>query len=431
MLALSVFGASSVVAPCGVSGAPHAIAPVMPARAGARPASSSPISHVVILIMENRSFNYMFNGYPGATTTLHGKTHTGRVVQLQQIPLEAHGDVGHNHPDFETEYDNGKMDGFDLDAWDPRLPALAPYAYAPQSEVAPDWSIAQQYTLGDQNFESVTTNSYPAHQYLIAGQSAFAIGLPSDPDVWGCDSRPGTTVSVLNSHGKMIRGPFPCFDYSTLADLLDARHLSWRYYTVTPTYTWDGYDAISHIRYGNDWNTDIVWPSTQFTSDVSAGKLAAVTWIVPANINSDHSGSGSKSGPSYVASIVNAVGTSQFWNSTAIFVVWDDWGGWFDSVPPPQLDRMGLSFRVPLLVVSPWARHGYVSHVQHEFGSILHFTESNFGLGSLGQTDARADDLSDCFDYSQTPPPFKPIDAPFSPPQLRRLEAADTTPLDD
>jgi len=152
---------------------------------------------------------------------------------------------------------------------------------------------------------------------------------------------------------------------------------------------------------------------------------------VPANVNSDHSGSGSKSGPSYVASIVNAVGTSQFWNSTAIFVVWDDWGGWFDSVPPPQLDRMGLSFRVPLLVVSPWARHGYVSHVQHEFGSILHFTESNFGLGSLGQTDARADDLSDCFDYSQTPPPFKPIDAPFSPPQLRRLEAADTTPLDD
>jgi len=416
---------------CGGTGSPSVIQQAQGLRQGGRPASTTPITHVVILIMENRSLNYMFNGYPGANTVRHGTTHTGQVVKLQQISLSAHGDVGHNHPDFLAEYDNGKMDGFDLDTWDPRLPALAPYAYAPQADVQPDWTIAGQYTLADKMFESVTTNSYPAHQYLIAGQAAFAIGLPSDPDVWGCDSRVGTTVSVLNSRGKMVKGPFPCFDYQTLADLADQHGVSWRYYTVTPTYTWNGYDAISHIRYGSDWTNDIVYPSTQFTTDVAAGNLAGITWIVPDNRNSDHSGSGSKTGPSYVASIVNAVGQSQFWSSTAIFVVWDDWGGWYDPVAPPQLDRMGLSFRVPMLVVSPWSKHNYVSHVQHEFGSILHFTESTFGLGSLGQTDARADDLSDCFDFTQPPPLFLKISAPYSPEQLKRIEATDTTPLDD
>jgi phospholipase C len=114
-----------------------------------------------------------------------------------------------------------------------------------------------------------------------------------------------------------------------------------------------------------------------------------------------------------------------------VFVVWDDWGGWYDHVPPQQLDRMGLGFRVPFLVASPWSRHNYVSHVQHEFGSILHFTEANFGLPNLGQTDVRADDLSDCFDYLQSPPPFVKIDAPMSLQQLRRLEAADMSGPDN
>jgi phospholipase C len=394
-------------------------------------ASTVPITHVVILVMENRTLDYMFNGYPGADTVTSGKIHTGQIVPLQQIPLEASGDVYHNHPNFLAAYDNGKNDGFDLEGWDPQLPPLAPYAYAPQAEVQTDWTIANQYTLADRMFESVTSNSYPAHQYLIAGQSAYAIGLPSDRNTWGCDSKPGTTVSLLNSHGHIVNGPFPCFDYQTLADLLDAAHQSWKFYTPTPFYTWSAYDAIRHIRYGPDWSANIVTPATQFNTDVAQGRLAAVTWISPANKSSDHSGNHSKSGPSYVASVVNAVGQSQFWNSTAIFVVWDDWGGWYDHVPPQQLDRMGLSFRVPMLVVSPWSRHNYVSHVQHEFGSILHFTESTFGLGNLGQTDARADDLSDCFDYTQSPRPFVHINAQYSLQQLKQIEATDTSPPDD
>jgi phospholipase C len=112
-----------------------------------------------------------------------------------------------------------------------------------------------------------------------------------------------------------------------------------------------------------------------------------------------------------VASIVNGIGHSDLWDSTAILVVWDDWGGWFDHVAPPQLDRMGLGPRVPFIVISPYAKRHYVSHVQHEFGSILKFTEDVFSLPRLGTTDVRSDALRDCFDFMQSPTPFTTIRA--------------------
>lgn len=391
---------------------------------------SGPISHIVIIVMENRTLNYMFNGFPGAYTVTQGNAHTGRSITLQQLPLEAPGDLAHSYQPFMTAYDNGKMDGFDLEGWDPRLPKFAPYSYAPPTEVQPDWAIAQQYTLADQMFQSNKSNSYPAHQYLIAGQSENAIGNPH-AGVWGCDSPPGTTVPILNSFGHEVNGPFPCFDYQTLADLMDGAGLPWRMYVTGVTTHWSAFDAISHIRYGNDWANDVVSPTSQFTTDIANGYLANVTYVMPTDKESDHPGTQSASGPSFVASIVNAVGQSQFWNSSVVLVTWDDWGGLYDPVAPQKLDVMGLGFRVPLLVVSPYAKSGYVSHVQHEFGSILHFAESTFGLPSLGTTDARADDLSDCFNFSQQPRRFVRISAPISPAQLRRIEAADTSPPDD
>ena len=197
---------------------------------------------------------------------------------------------------------------------------------------------------------------------------------------------------------------------------MNAQGMSWRYYSpalLTSGGIWNTPDSFSPLRYGVYWSRNVVSPETQVLADIQNGQLAQVTWVVPSGMNSDHPGSYSKTGPSWVASIVDAIGASQFWGSTAIFVTWDDWGGWYDHVPPPQLDDMGLSFRVPLLVISPYARHGYVSHVQHEFGSILHFTEENFGMPSLNESDARADDLSDCFDFSQTPAPFLRVRAPI------------------
>ncbi len=173
---------------------------------------------------------------------------------------------------------------------------------------------------------------------------------------------------------------------------------------------------MKHIRYGPDWAADVVAPSQQFIADVGKGYLAGVTWITPSCYNSDHAGCLGKGGPAWVTSLVNAVGESQFWDTTAIFVMWDEWGGWYDHVAPPTLDYDGLGFRVPLVVVSPYAKKNYVSHVQYEHGSILRFAEDTFGLAQLAASDARATSpAADCFDFSKPPRKFKPFAArPFA-----------------
>lgn len=182
---------------------------------------------------------------------------------------------------------------------------------------------------------------------------------------------------------------------------------------------WNAPDAIEHIRYGSDY-AYVVAPTKQIITDIGAGNLPNVSWAIPTAAESDHASVTDGSGPSFVASIVNAVGASQYWNSTAIFVVWDDWGGWYDHIKPPQYNYYELGFRVPLIAISPYARPAYVSHTQHEFASILNFVEETFGVtctnpppncGALRYTDMRADDLSDMFNYAQTPLAFKQIPA--------------------
>jgi phospholipase C len=137
--------------------------------------------------------------------------------------------------------------------------------------------------------------------------------------------------------------------------------------------------------------------------------LPGVAWVVPTAAESDHATGNNGSGPAWVATVVNAIGKSKYWNDTAIFVTWDDWGGWYDHVAPEQYNSYELGLRVPLIVISPYARPKYVSHVQHEFGSLLRFTEETFNLPSLGATDTRADDLRDMFDWAQKPLRFTPI----------------------
>jgi len=150
-------------------------------------------------------------------------------------------------------------------------------------------------------------------------------------------------------------------------------------------------------------------------TDASKGKLPSVAWVIPDGINSDHAGFGrSDKGPSWVAGVVNAIGQGSDWNSTAIIILWDDWGGWYDHVAPPQLDYAGLGFRVPMIVVSPYAKSGYVSSTQYEFGSVVKFVEEAFGLGSLGTDDQRANSIDDMFNFSAKPRAFNPINAKYS-----------------
>jgi phospholipase C len=396
------------------------------------PLSTTAIQHVVIIVQENRSFDNLFYGFPGADST--------PSVAEDEVPLEAGQDVCHFHSSVSAAYDVGAMDGFANEqlcgvvngTYQPEgAPSTYMYAHVPQAEVQAYWTLAQRYTLADRMFQSNNGPSFAAHQYLIAGQSDDAADVP-DGSPWGCDAPKGTTVPVINPDGTETTGPFPCFDYTTLGNELDAANLSWAYYTPaldTQGGLFSAYDAIRSVRYGSDWNTRIISPETQILSDVAAGKLANVTWVIPSFPNSDHPLSASNTGPDWVSSVVNAIGNSPFWNSTVIFIVWDDWGGWYDHVAPPQLDRMGLGFRVPLIVVSPYARRGYVSHTQHEFGSILHYVEEQFNLQPLGFTDVRADDLSDCFDYTQVPASFRTISTRYSAWYFKHLPPS-TLPLD-
>jgi phospholipase C len=220
----------------------------------------------------------------------------------------------------------------------------------------------------------------------------------------------------------------PCFDHPTLIDLLNAKGVTWRYYDAGNNGYWSAPDAIKHLRYGPAW-ANVITPETTVLTDISGGKLQQVSWVNPTCAESDHASCNKGTGPAWVASIVDAVGKSKYWNNTAIFITWDDWGGWFDHVKPVVYSSYEVGFRVPLIVVSPYAKRGYVSHVQHEQASILKFVEKNWNLGSLGYADARADDLSDCFNFYGPPGKFVMIGGEMTTAQL--MHGPTNEPADD
>jgi len=385
------------------------------------------ISHVVIILQENRSFDNLFQGFPGADVQSYGYTSEGKQVTLQPVSLAAPWDLGHNSVSYYQSCDGQgslpgtdcKMDGFNREIatcgnrGEPPCPNQHPqYSFVPNSETKPYFAMAQQYVLADRMFASdFDASSFVSHQYIIAGQAASTINYPAT--TWGCDGGPKDTVPTVTQQRQYGPRLQACFDYRTLGDELDNAGISWGYYTSSledgSGNLWSAYQAVKHIRYGRDWNADVISPQTNFYGDVKNGKLRAVSWIMPTCRNSDHASCDSTTGPHWVASLVNAIGASKYWNSTAIFVMWDDYGGWYDHVAPPLVDYDGLGIRVPLIVVSAYAKKSYVSHTQYEHGSILKFVESRFGLAPLSATDSRANSPVDCFDFSAPPRAFSPI----------------------
>lgn len=425
-------GAAVLVAAAGCSSrndAPVASIPSLaaPARAvssaaGGR-ATNSPIKHVVILIQENRSFDNFFATYPGADGATSGLTHTGATIPLRKGNLVA-DDFGHGHPDFVTEFDKGKMDGFDLAT--PGFSKYDAYQYVDPAQIRPYWTLAHQYVLADHMFQTEGSGSFTAHQDLIAGGTAISeneslIDNPNEQP-WACDAPAGTTVPVIDRITKheLMHGPFPCLSYPTLRDVLDPAGLSWRFYYpappgVGPSLLWDAFSAIKAVRYSPQWVNNRVLDS-QIFSDIDDGGLANVSWVTPNAPNSDHPGENSDTGPSWVTQVVDAIGEGPQWNSTAIIVVWDDWGGFYDNVRPPQIRYTGLGFRVPCLIISPYAKKNYVSKTQYEFGSILKFIEDNWSLKRIGTSDAdpTTNSIVDSFDFTKPARKFVPIKAKYS-----------------
>jgi phospholipase C len=394
------------------------------------PPSTAKIQHVVVIFQENRSTDNLFHGLPNADVADSGVNSAGVTVPLTPVALAGDYDLYHTHPAFVDMYDGGKMDGADKipslcnkNATDCPGPNLQ-FRYVNPSDVAPYFQMAEQYTFGDRMFQTNQGPSFPAHQFIIAGTSQpatlsdlFASENPLlqgvQATLTGCTSPATETVQLIDPTGSESATTYPCFEHRVLTDLLDAKGITWRYYTPLPGSIWTAPNAIRHIRLGPDWTNNVILNQKQALLDAGAGQLPQVSWVIPTAEASDHAGFNDGSGPSWVASIVNAIGASPYWSSTAIFITWDDWGGWYDHVAPTIYDSYEYGFRVPLIVVSPYAKAGYVSHVTHDFGSILKFIEEDFSLPSLGTADARADDLSDCFDFSQTPLSFKAIRAKY------------------
>ena len=198
-------------------------------------------------------------------------------------------------------------------------------------------------------------------------------------------------------------------DIPTLADRLNQRHLTWRYYAPRigqPGYIWSTFDAIRHIRDSPQWGAN-VRPWRQFETDVAHGHLAAVTWLVTDTAQSEHPPASTCLGENTTVSEVNAVMRSPFWASTAIFVTWDDYGGFYDHVAPPQRTPWGLGPRVPTLVISPYARRGAVDQTPYDFSSLLRFVEHRFTLAPLSTRDARGPAMEGSF--APTAPPLAPF----------------------
>jgi phospholipase C len=387
------------------------------------------IKHIVYIVQENRSFDNLFQGYPGADTVSSGKDSKGKTIVLTPASLATQYDIDHSaQAMFAACHGAGRLAGTKcrMDGFDKELayggPPHPQYVYVPHKDSKPYFDMANEWVLADRMFQSQLDESFVAHQYVIAAQAAASVNLPYGQ--WGCGGGNGDLIyTVTQNRNPLGTEQVACYDYQTLGDELDAAGVSWRFYTSkysAPSSDggsyWSGYQAVKHIYYGPDWLKDVITPQNRFITDVRAGKLAGFTWITPQCVDSDHVNCGGGYGPSWVAALVNTVGKSKFWNSTAIFVQWDDWGGLYDHVPPPFKDYDGLGFRVPLLVISPYAKEHYVSHVQYETASVLRFAEDLWGLGQLAAADKRATTpAADCFDFSRRPRKFVPIQAPKGP----------------
>ncbi len=405
------------------------------------PPSSSRIQHVVIIFQENRTPDNLFQDSVliknGADIASSGLNSQGQTIALIPGPLANTYDLNHGHEDFLAMYDNGKMDGADKIGCLPSCPSNPQYMFVSPQDVQPYFTMAEQYTFGDRMFQTNEGPSLPAHQFIISGTSAPTATSTSfaaeNAGGAGCLSPPGETVKLINSSGVEFGTQFPCFEHPTLIDALDAKGIRWRYYTVDAGVNaalWNGPDAIQHLcqpqmQNGTlvctaaDW-ANVIMNNTQILNDIANNQLPQVSWVIPTGQTSDHARFNDGSGPSWVASIVNAIGNSAYWTNTAIIITWDDWGGWYDHVPPKVINDgtswgsgYVYSFRVPLIVVSPFAKAGFISHNTHDFGSILKFIEETFGLSSVGYADVPADDFSDCFNFSQTPIKFQTIPAPL------------------
>jgi phospholipase C len=395
------------------------------------PQDLTAIQHFVFIIKENRTFDNYFGTFPGANGATQGTISTGQVLPLAHAPDVMPRGVAHTWQAAMQAIDYGRMDGFDLPAISKALCTVNGdylcYQQYYQQDLPNYWEYATTFSLADEAFSSEHSASFANHLYTVAAESGGVINNPygtSNPQGWGCDAPAKSVVQIINSQSyiSLVR---PCFDFQTLPDSLQNAGLSWNYYAASAGengYAFSTLDAINHIRNSSLWTTNVL-PTAQFITDAMNGNLPAVSWVTQTGNVDDHPPNGVCVGENWTVSVINAVMQGPDWPSTAIVLTWDDYGGLYDHVAPPQPDQFGLGPRVPLIIISPYAKPGYISHTMYEFSSFLKTVEERFNLPPLTEHDQNANDLLDSFDFTQSPLPPLIL-------SQRQCPVASTTELD-
>lgn len=385
------------------------------------PAGMDKVQHIVWIIQENHSFDNYFGTYPGAdglppdacSPELPGAK---RCVAPFHMPAKMPPcDLAHRWVIAHADYDHGAMDGF---VW--AEGTAYTMGYYDQRDIPNYWAYAHHYVLADRFFSSLMGASLPNHLYTVAAQSGGVINnMFSVKEV----------EDDLDSPGG--------YSFATMVNLFNKAHISWKYYVETQRINspaakrdyladpdpkhyslWNPLPGFKAIR-ENPADMAHLVSLNEFFDDLKSGTLPAVSWIVPMGIDSEHPPAFPETGMWYVTRLLNSLMQSPYWKSTVVFLTWDDYGGFYDHVPPPLVDAFGYGPRVPTLVISPFAKSDYISHQTYDFTSMLKFIELRFGLDHLTARDDKADPMLDCFDFNQKPnPPLIIQPVPENPPQV-------------
>ena len=381
--------------------------------------SGIPIKYVVVIVKENHTFDNYFGSFPGANGVSQIVLPTGQTFAPPHAPDQPR-DFCHTHDCALMDYAG---DWIDVPGATQNGDNLA-FAQYQEADIPNYWQYARHFTLGDNFFANLLGPSFPGHMFTLAAQAGWATGNPplavSHP-FWGCDQSADATVPVEDQTTCQQTTPFPCFKIPSVPDILPAG-TDWRFYgsnLYLLSEIWSMFDAIDEIRNGPLWGHVI--DEKQFDIDVDQGALPPVSWLVDQDLDDEHPGYTKVcDGENWTVQHLNHLMASPLWKQTAVIFTWDDFGGWYDHVKPPRQygcnpnAPYGLGFRVPLLIISPYAKPG-IFHEQAEQASIPRFIERVFGstktlhdLDPAAQ-DAQANDLFDAFDFTQDPLPPLPL----------------------
>jgi len=361
--------------------------------------ASTPIQHLVVLMQENHSFDNYFGTYPGVDGTPAGtkmpvnpKDPTAGYVEPWHIGNATITDISHSAATFRDQYNNGKMDGFVAALNARNQDGKLAMGYYDAQDIPYYWNLADNYVLFDQFFSSAKDGSFANHMYWVA-------------------AIPGIAPKGVNLSDYLV-------NVQTIFDNLQAAGVSWKFYVQNydPTITYRDENAsgnrasqviwvplLNFDRFIDDPNlSSHIVDLSQYYIDLHNGTLPAVSYIVPSGA-SEHPPSSLASGQRFVKAVLQELMRSSVWDSSAFLLAYDDWGGWYDHVSPIQVDKYGYGLRVPVMLISPYAKTGYIDHTVLDFTSILKFIEQNWNIAPLADRDANANNLLSAFNFEQTP----------------------------